>query len=304
MQMRISPIIIVFLLAIGAKVWAGQQTVATTLSPREQLQQYIAQLQANPSDDALREKAIQLALTLNPKPTTPPEVDELVGKAKYAFQHASSEADFLAAADAFNKAAILAPWVPDYYNNAAVSFEAAKQPDSAVKYFRWYLLAAPNASDASKVREHIGELEYAEAKQRAELEAKVEERKKYFHTDHVIQVRLIGVNRAIPVRVYLGAVGNMYYFLAPEVIEPNGSETLFYLLCADHDSRWGETCSNFRAFRVGRAYTAHLHLGSGSGEELDVIDGVHTGGQTYAYVCPSGDYQWIMGDDGPVCHPH
>lgn len=110
-------------------------------SLRDQLQQYVTQLQANPTDDALRTKIIQLAQQLRPQPATPPEADELAGRAQYIFEHANSPDDLLKAADAFEKVALIAPWLPDYYFDAAVAYEKANHPSDALKNYKQSLQA-------------------------------------------------------------------------------------------------------------------------------------------------------------------
>jgi len=128
---------------------------------RQTLKQYVADLQRNPGDLALREKIIKLVLTLSPRPAAPPEADESLGRAKSAFEHAASEEDYVAAAAAYGKASILAPWVPEYYFNQGVALEKAKRLDEAIAAFKWYLVAAPDAQDAKEVRERIGGLKYS-----------------------------------------------------------------------------------------------------------------------------------------------
>ena len=83
----------------------------SNIAPSAQLQQSIAELQKSPGDQALREKIIKLALTADPKPVVPSQVDELIGAATYAFKNAKSEADFADAAESYQKALLLAPWV-------------------------------------------------------------------------------------------------------------------------------------------------------------------------------------------------
>lgn len=142
----------------------GQQPV----SPREQLAQYVADLQKNPSDDAVREKIIKLGLTLEPKPNAPPGVDELAGKGEYILQHATSDAVLSAAADAFAKASLLAPWVPDYYFDQGIVWEKVKNYEKAVKNFELYLMGVPaDSDDAKKARQHLGGLKYQLENQRA-----------------------------------------------------------------------------------------------------------------------------------------
>lgn len=166
MQRKVQ-ITVALLFSLGVTCMArglGQQVPAAP-SAREHLQQDVPQLQTNPSDEALRTKIIQLALTLDPKPARPPETDEIVGGAKYAVAHAASPADFNAAAEAFGKASLFAPWVPDFYFDQGVAYEKAQNLDAAIKSYRWYLMAAPDASDAKAVREKIGALEFQSTQQ-------------------------------------------------------------------------------------------------------------------------------------------
>ncbi|HEY6249611.1 MAG TPA: tetratricopeptide repeat protein [Candidatus Angelobacter sp.] len=146
---------------VGMFLFILAAVTAQAQSPREQLTQLVAQLQATPADDALRQKIINLALTLTPKPALPMAVDEQVGAATYAFKNAVSESDFAAAAQLYAKAALLAPWAPDYYFNQGVALEKAKYFDKAIAAFNWYLMAAPDAQDARDVRERIGGLKFA-----------------------------------------------------------------------------------------------------------------------------------------------
>lgn len=146
-------------------------------SPREQLKQYTADLQKNPSDDALREKIIKLALTLDPKPVMPPEVQELSGRGGQAFEDAkkaisagdtaSAKRELSSAADSFAQASLLAPWVANLYLNQASARDAAKDYDRALKNYRFYLECAPDTQDADKVQQRIGALKYELEKQRA-----------------------------------------------------------------------------------------------------------------------------------------
>lgn len=161
-----------FLLLAGLECMASAQDQTTTVSHREQLSQYVTQLQANPSDDALRTKIIQLAQQIQPPPATPPEADELAGRAQYIFEHASSPDDLLIAADAFEKVALVVPWLPDYYFDAAVAYEKANHPAEALKNYKLSLLAyPPDSPDAKKVREKVGALSYVLEQQQAAAQA-------------------------------------------------------------------------------------------------------------------------------------
>jgi len=155
MKVRTVPLAFLIVLIFAASALAQAQT------PQQTLQQYVADLQRNPSDDDLRQKIIALVQPMSPPPALPADVHEMVGRAAYAIKNASSEADFLAAAEAYGKALQLAPWVADYYFNQGVAYEKAKRYDEAIAAFNWYLKAAPNAKGADQVHERIGGLKYA-----------------------------------------------------------------------------------------------------------------------------------------------
>jgi tetratricopeptide (TPR) repeat protein len=141
----------------------------TNAPARDQLQQLVAQLQQSPGDQALREKIIALALTLNPKPATPDAVTMAEGAAEYAFKNAKSNSDFSDAAKQYERALLLAPWLAVDYFNCGVTHEKAGENKEAILSFNLYLLAAPNSDDALAVKKRIGGLQYAA--QKAEEEA-------------------------------------------------------------------------------------------------------------------------------------
>lgn len=139
----------------------GVLALAQATNPREQLQEYADQLRRAPNDDALRTRLIQLALTIDPKPATPDAAIEAAGKGKYLLDHAASATDFAAGAAAFAQASLLAPWVPDYYFNQGILLEKAERYQEGIKAFRWYLAAAPYASDRADVLARVGGLQAA-----------------------------------------------------------------------------------------------------------------------------------------------
>jgi tetratricopeptide (TPR) repeat protein len=134
---------------------------ASARSPVNQLQQLTTQLQQSPGDQALREKIIALALTLNPKPATPTAATQAEGAAEYAFKNAKANSNFSDAAKQYEKALLLAPWLAADYFNCGVAHEKAGENKEAIRNFSLYLLAAPNADDAQAVNKRIGGLQYA-----------------------------------------------------------------------------------------------------------------------------------------------
>lgn len=153
----------IFLFAALMVLVALFMGAATTQAQSHQatLNQYIADLQKNPSDYTLREKIIRHAQAMKPAPAVPIEVEKFEGRAEFAIKSAKTETDFLDAAKEYEKALLIAPWVPAYYFNQGIALEKAGKLKEAKRCFEFYLLAAPNAQDAREVRKRIAGLEYA-----------------------------------------------------------------------------------------------------------------------------------------------
>jgi tetratricopeptide (TPR) repeat protein len=141
----------------------------------DQLQQLTARLQQSPGDQALREKIIALALTINPKPATPDAATMAEGAAEYAFKNAKANSDFSDAAKQYEKALVLAPWLAADYFNCGVAHEKAGENKEAIRSFNLYLLAAPNADDALAVKKRIGGLQYVAEKAEEQSKAAANE---------------------------------------------------------------------------------------------------------------------------------
>jgi len=136
-------------------------SAAEAQSPQQTLNQYMADLQKNPNDYALREKIIRHVQAMKPAPGVSMEAEKFEGRAEFAIKNAKTEAHFLDAAKEYEKALLIAPWVPAYYFNQGIAFEKAGKLKEAKRSFEFYLLAAPNAQDARDVRKRIAGLEYA-----------------------------------------------------------------------------------------------------------------------------------------------
>ena len=158
-------------------------------NPQETLTQYIADLQKNPGDNALREKIIKFTLDMKQKPAIPPEVIKDVGAAEYAIKNAKTEADYADAAREYEKALLAAPWLAQAYYDCGLAYEKAGKLKEAIAAFSFYLMAAPDAKDAQTVQKEIGGLEYGMKKAAKEKAAEVQ--KKTANED--IAAQLVGV---------------------------------------------------------------------------------------------------------------
>jgi tetratricopeptide (TPR) repeat protein len=156
--------------AKAAPIVRTDRNYEAQMPPRAAFDQYLADLQQNPSDYIARTKVIQIYPTLDPRPVRSPDADVWVGQAKAAMKSATGSADYYNAANAYFKANTIAPWVGAYYYNAAVACEKAGDPSDAAGWLYWYLMAAPNDPDAPNIRQHMGELQYA-ADQAARFQA-------------------------------------------------------------------------------------------------------------------------------------
>ena len=138
--------------------------------------QYIADLQKNPGDDALREKIIKLAATMNPKPETPDEANRHFVKAATFLKEAKDKSDYQLAVNEYQQAQLLAPWWGAAYFNEGVALQSAGQFDQATAAFKLYLLTNPD--DAADVKTRIYAMEAEKelaAKHAANEQAKVQE---------------------------------------------------------------------------------------------------------------------------------
>jgi tetratricopeptide (TPR) repeat protein len=142
---------------------------------REALTHYVTALQTategSDADQRLREKIIAVVLTLRPPPAKPEEVENFMGRGRAAVEIAKTPDDFRRAAAEFQKALMVAPWLPNGYFNLGVVQDRAGQYSDAIRSFKLYLLAAPAAADASEVRERIAGLEYKIERQQLDAQA-------------------------------------------------------------------------------------------------------------------------------------
>ncbi len=137
---------------------------AQTANPQQTLQQYVTDLQSNPSDTALRGKIIALAQSMSPPPETPAEARRHMARGVAAVEDAKTPGDFKDACKEFQQAATLAPWLANAYRNLAIAQDKAGMYDEALGSIRFYLLAKPSTTDVNWAEDLKAKVEYRKEK--------------------------------------------------------------------------------------------------------------------------------------------
>ena len=163
------------MLSFGWVLLALFATSTYAESPREQLNQMVQQLQKTPNDKALREQSIKLAQGLKSAPAIPEDARKHLARGAAAFSLAKSSQGYQPAIDEFQQAANSAPWWPDPYYNLAQTMEQSGDANGAVTNYQYYLLAAPNAPDAEKVRTELYKVQYLAEQKQKEADAHVQQ---------------------------------------------------------------------------------------------------------------------------------
>ena len=139
-------------------------SAAQAQTPQQTLNQYVADLQKNPNDYALREKIIKHVQAMKPAPAIPEEAQKYMDRGLAAIEGGKGEEDFRAASAEFSKAVNLAPWLGDAYRNLAIAQDKSGQYDTALKNLRLYLLTSPLPADEAWAKSLINKVEYRKEK--------------------------------------------------------------------------------------------------------------------------------------------
>lgn len=133
---------------------------AQTPNPQETLTQYIADLQNNPNNNALREKIIRHVQGMSPAPAVPEEARKYLDRGMAAAEDAKIENDYKDAIAEFQKAVSIAPWLGAGYRGLAVTQDKAGQYSVALQNLKFFLLTNPPAEDAEKAKTLRNKIEY------------------------------------------------------------------------------------------------------------------------------------------------
>lgn len=125
--------------------------IGNAQSSRDSLNQYVADLQKNPNDSALRAKIILLAQTIKPTLAIADEARE-----KYVMGITLREdKEYELAATNINKALLIAPWWGDAYKELGLALEAAKKYDEAIIAYQLYIKTMQDDEAISHVKDEI-----------------------------------------------------------------------------------------------------------------------------------------------------
>jgi len=149
---------------LGLMVIASFSAHAQSSNPQQTLNQYVADLQKNPNDYALREKIIRHVQGMKPAPAIPRDAERFMNRGAAAAKSAKDANDFKDAVAEFEKATLAAPWMANAYYNLGVAQDKAGMYSNAIRSLKLYLVAAPNAPDAKNVEKLIDEIEYRQEK--------------------------------------------------------------------------------------------------------------------------------------------
>jgi tetratricopeptide (TPR) repeat protein len=132
-------LLVAFLLSFCAQAQAP--------TPQQTLRQYVADLQHNPDDTALRDKIIELAKRMRPAPVVPQSAKAEFAKTAAQLKTASTANDFRAAAKTFEHVALQAPWYTDAYYNAASAYNRAAEYENAKRNLALYMAAVRSGTN-------------------------------------------------------------------------------------------------------------------------------------------------------------
>jgi len=194
---------------------------------REALTHYVSALQSvsegSADDQPLRETIIKLVQKLSPPPAVPEEARRFSIRGQTWIKEAKNSSDFEEAAKEFGKALRVAPWWADGYINQAVALEKAGKFDGAIRSLKLYLLAAPAAPDAEKVKEQIYVLEVRQEKAQKETATRKEEQERKRREEEA---------KALDISRFVGSWCSNNYFGCEWRTRVSGTTIEFLLHCA------------------------------------------------------------------------
>jgi len=189
-----------------------KKTADLRQSPQDILNSYVKELSKAPADDTLlHNKIISFVHAMSPPPAIPEDANRHLVMGKTAAKLATDASGFADAIAEYRSATLAAPWLGITYFDLAVVQESAHDYTSAMRNYKFYLLAEPQAADAADVKTRIYELEYkaelASKKQAVQDQAAAAEAEKKKQTRQVLD-QLKALAGSSEYWWYIGSVGD------------------------------------------------------------------------------------------------
>jgi tetratricopeptide (TPR) repeat protein len=139
-------------------------TPAQSQTSQDILKKYVADLQKNPDDYALREKIIRHVQTMRPAPVISEEARRQYVMGKTLFEDAKNVQDFNDAIEKFRKALLIAPWWPDANRDLGMALQAAQQYGEAIYALKLYMATHPGDELLRRTQNEIYKIEAKQEK--------------------------------------------------------------------------------------------------------------------------------------------
>ena len=242
----------IFLLAIIVGLPCSSQAQ----SSQQTLNQYMADLQKNPNDYALREKIIRHAQTMKPKPAVPEEAHRQYVMGKTLFEDAKSVQDFKDAIEKFRKALLIAPWWPEANRDLGMALQAAQEYGEAIRALKLYIATNPGEELSRRAQNEIYKIEAKQEKATKESsrQAQAAAAPKQNTLDDLL--------RKIDGRRYTSPVDNGNYFMVIDVTGKVFRLGILYPQNYDVPSRRGQYVEDVRDEIRGRETTVPVERGA------------------------------------------
>jgi ankyrin repeat protein len=137
----------------------GLRVNAQTADPQVTLYQYVADLQKDPENAALRAKTIAFALTILPAPEIPEEARHHHIRGSVFAKEAKTDAEYESAIQEYLQAIYIAPWWGKAYFDLAMIQKQGGQFDAATANLKFALLAKMEEKEAKEAQDQIYAIE-------------------------------------------------------------------------------------------------------------------------------------------------
>ena len=127
-------------------------------TPQQTLTQYIADLQKNPNDNALREKIIKHVQMMKPTPAIPEEARRYFVEGNALLKAAKAQKGYRLAIDSYRQCLLIAPWWAQALYNYAVALDLANQFDEGMNALKLYIATDPGGEGSRKAQDKIYEI--------------------------------------------------------------------------------------------------------------------------------------------------